>query len=215
MKLLFDFLPLLCFFITFKLAEGRKAAAALFATEHFGFLVSGGQVGPEEAPVLIATLVVIAVTMAQVLYLKLRGKKIDLVLWIGLVLVVVLGSLTVWFHNETFIKWKPTGLHWATALVFWASEAFFGKNLIKVSMASADMALPEAVWRRLNGAWVVFFLFMGLLNLYVAYNFSTSAWANFKLFGFVGLMFVFIVAQGFYMNRYLPDEEPAAEEPKP
>lgn len=207
MKLLFDFLPLIFFFVSFKLAEGRKAAAALFATEHFGFLVSGGQVGPEEAPVLIATLVVIAATLAQVLYLKLRGKKIDLVLWISLALVVVLGGLTVWFHNETFIKWKPTGLYWATALVLWGSEALFRKNLIKASMASADMNLPEAIWRRLNWAWAGFFVFMGLLNLYVAYSFSTSTWASFKLFGTVGLMFAFVLACGFYMGRHLPEEE--------
>lgn len=214
MKLLFDFLPLLFFFVTFKLTEGHKAAAAQFATEHFGLLVSGGQVGPEEAPVLLATLVVIAVTLVQVLYLKLRGKKVDLVLWIGLALVVVLGGLTVWFHNETFIKWKPTGLHWATALVFWGSEAFFGKSLIKAALGK-DMQLPEAIWRRLNWAWVGFFVVMGLLNIVVAYNFETSTWASFKLFGTVGLMLVFVLGQGLYLARHMPDEEPAAEEPKP
>lgn len=214
MKLLFDFLPLIFFFVTFKLTEGHKAAAALFATEHFGFLVSGGQVGPEEAPVLLATLVVIAVTLAQVLYLKLRGKKVDLVLWISLALVVVLGGLTVWFHNETFIKWKPTGLHWATALVFWASETFFDKSLIKAALGK-EMPLPEAVWHRLNWAWVGFFVFMGLLNILVAYNFETSTWASFKLFGTVGLMIVFVLGQGLYLARHLPEEEAAAEEPKP
>ncbi|MFH7044830.1 septation protein A [Paucibacter sp. JuS9] len=213
MKILFDFLPLALFFVTFKLAEGRKAAAALFATEHFGFMVSGGQVGPEEAPVLLATLVVVAATLAQVLYLKLRGKKVDLMLWISLALVVVLGGLTVWFHNETFIKWKPTGLYWVMALTFWGSQAFFGKSLIKAALGK-EMPLPEEVWRRLNWAWVGFFAFMGLVNILVAYNFSTSTWASFKAFGTVGMMIVFVLGQGFYLARHLPDEEPAAEEPK-
>lgn len=206
MKLLFDFLPLIFFFVTFKLAEGHKAAAALFATQHFGFMVSGGQVGPEEAPVLLATLVVIAATLAQALFLKLRGKKIDLMLWISLTLVVVLGGLTVWFHNETFIKWKPTGLYWAMALTFWGSQALFGKSLIKATLGQ-EMPLPEEVWRRLNWAWVGFFALMGLLNIWVAYNFSTSTWASFKLFGTVGLMFAFVLAQGFYLSRHLPEEE--------
>ncbi|WP_457326482.1 septation protein IspZ, partial [Roseateles sp. P5_E11] len=126
MKLLLDFLPLILFFIVFKGAEGHADAAAAFSTEHFGFLVSGGVVGAQEAPVLLATLVVMIATLAQAAILKLRGKKIDLMLWISLVLVVTLGGATIWFHNETFIKWKPTGLYWAMALTLWISQAAFG-----------------------------------------------------------------------------------------
>ncbi|MBL8277614.1 MAG: septation protein A [Pelomonas sp.] len=206
MKLLLDFLPLILFFIVFKGAEGHADAAAAFSTEHFGFLVSGGVVGPQEAPVLLATLVVMLATLAQAAILKLRGKKIDLMLWISLVLVVVLGGATVWFHNETFIKWKPTGLHWAMALTLWISQAFFAKNLIK-SMLGAELQLPDAVWLRLNRAWVLFFAAMGVVNLYVAYNFSTSAWANFKVFGVTGLMVLFVVAQSLYLGKHLPPEE--------
>lgn len=206
MKLLLDFLPLILFFAVFKGAEGHADAAAAFATDHFGFLVSGGVVGPQEAPVLLATLVVMLATLAQAAILKLRGKKIDLMLWISLVLVVVLGGATVWFHNETFIKWKPTGLHWAMALTLWISQAFFGKNLIK-AMLGAELQLPDAVWQRLNRAWVLFFAAMGVVNLYVAYNFSTSAWANFKVFGVTGLMLLFVVAQSLYMGKHLPPEE--------
>ena len=206
MKLLLDFLPLILFFAVFKGAEGHADAAAAFATEHFGFLVQGGVVGPQEAPVLLATLVVMIATLAQVAVLKLRGKKIDLMLWISLVLVVTLGAATVWFHNETFIKWKPTGLHWAMALTFWISQAWFGKNLIR-SMMGAEMTLPDAVWLRLNRAWVLFFAVMGVVNLYVAYNFSTSAWANFKVFGVTGLMVIFMLAQSVYLSKHLPPEE--------
>lgn len=206
MKLLLDFLPLILFFVVFKGAEGHADAAAAFATEHFGFLVSGGTVGPQEAPVLLATLVVMVATLAQAAILKLRGKKIDLMLWISLVLVVVLGGATVWFHNETFIKWKPTGLHWAMALTLWISQALFKKNLIK-AMLGSELQLPDAVWLRLNRAWVLFFAAMGVVNLYVAYNFSTSAWANFKVFGVTGLMLLFVVAQSLYLGKHLPPEE--------
>jgi intracellular septation protein len=206
MKLLLDFLPLILFFVVFKGAEGHADAAAAFATQHFGFLVSGGTVGPQEAPVLLATLVVMIATLAQAAILKLRGKKIDLMLWISLVLVVVLGGATVWFHNETFIKWKPTGLHWAMALTLWISQAFFSKNLIK-AMLGSELQLPDAVWLRLNRAWVLFFAAMGVVNLVVAYNFSTSAWANFKVFGVTGLMLLFVVAQSLYLGKHLPPEE--------
>lgn len=206
MKLLLDFLPLILFFIVFKGAEGHADAAAAFATEHFGFLVSGGVVGPQEAPVLLATLVVMIATLAQAAILKLRGKKIDLMLWISLVLVVVLGGATVWFHNETFIKWKPTGLHWAMALTLWISQAAFGKNLIK-AMLGAELQLPDVIWLRLNRAWVLFFAAMGVINLYVAYNFSTGTWANFKVFGATGLIVLFTLAQGLYLGKHLPPEE--------
>jgi intracellular septation protein len=203
MKLLLDFLPLILFFGTFKYAESHAAWAATFASEHFGFMVSGGKVGVDEAPVLLATLVVMAATLLQALIIKLRGKKIDLMLWISLGLVVTLGGATIWFHNDTFIKWKPSGLYWAMALVFWASAAFFGKNLIR-SMLGAELQLPDRVWQRLNRAWVLFFGAMGVLNLVVAYNFSTSTWASFKVFGVTGLILLFTVAQGLYLSRHLP-----------
>ncbi|HEY1129227.1 MAG TPA: septation protein A [Roseateles sp.] len=206
MKLLLDFLPLILFFVAFKGAEGHPDAAAAFATEHFGFLVQGGTVGPQEAPVLLATVVVMIATLAQAAILKLRGKKIDLMLWISLALVVVLGGATVWFHNETFIKWKPTGLHWAMALTLWISQAWFGKNLIQ-AMLGAELRLPDAVWLRLNRAWVLFFAAMGVANLYVAYHFTTSAWANFKVFGVTGLIVLFTLAQGLYLSKHLPPEE--------
>lgn len=206
MKLLLDFLPLILFFVAFKGAEGNPDAAAAFATQHFGFLVQGGVVGPQEAPVLLATVVVMIATLAQAAILKARGKKIDLMLWISLALVVVLGGATIWFHNETFIKWKPTGLYWAMALTLWISQAWFGKNLIQ-SMLGAELALPDLIWLKLNRAWVLFFAAMGVVNLYVAYHFSTSAWANFKVFGVTGLIVLFTLAQGLYLGKHLPPEE--------
>jgi intracellular septation protein len=210
MKLLFDFLPIVLFFATFKFAERDTAWAAAFATQHLGFLVADGAVGAKEAPVLLATMVVIAATLAQVLWLKLRGRQVDKMLWVSLGLVVVLGGLTIYFHSETFIKWKPSMLYWAMGLAFWLSPLLTGKNLLKVLLGE-QVQLPPRVWHRLNFAWVAFFATMGLLNIWVAYNFSTDAWVNFKLFGGIGLMLVFSLAQGLYLSRHmLPGDAPEA-----
>ncbi len=212
MKLLFDFLPIILFFGTFKYAEAEKAWAAEFATRHLGFVVSGGQVGPGEAPVLLATVVVIVATLAQVAWLKLQRRKVDAMLWVSLALVVVLGGLTIWFHSETFIKWKPSVLYWAMGLSFWLSPLLFNRNLLKVLLGE-QLDLPAKVWHRLNFAWVAFFGVMGFLNIWVAYSFSTAAWVNFKLFGGMGLMLLFMLAQGLWISRYLPTEEGAAPAP--
>ena len=208
MKLLLDFLPILLFFGTFKYTESHKEWAAAFATEHLGWMVAGGTVGTTEAPVMLATVVVVIASLAQVAWLKARGKKVDLMLWVSLTLVVVLGGLTVWLHSETFIKWKPTGLYWAMGLSFLISQTLLGKNLLKL-MIGEQMQLPDAVWKRLGLAWVVFFAAMGVLNLWVAYNFSTSTWVNFKLFGGIGLMLLFTLGQGLYISRHLPADNQA------
>ncbi len=208
MKILFDFLPILLFFGTFKFAERDAQGAADFATQHFGYLVSGGVVGPTEGPVLLATLVVIVATLAQIGFLLARGRKIDLMLWISLALVTVLGGATVWFHNETFIKWKPSVLYWAMGLSFWVSQFVFRKNLLQ-TLIGDQLELLSEVWLRLNWAWIAFFATMGVLNLVVAYGFSTATWVNFKLFGGVGLMLLFTLAQGLYLSRHI---KPAAGE---
>ena len=215
MKLLLDFLPILLFFGTFKYTESHKDWAAAFATQHLGFMVAGGKVGTEEAPVMLATVVVVIASLVQVTWLKARGKKVDLMLWISLGLVVVLGGLTVWLHSETFIKWKPTGLYWAMGLSFLISQTLLGRNLLKI-MLGEQMQLPELVWQRLSLAWVAFFAAMGLINLWVAYNFSTATWVNFKLFGGIGLMLLFTLAQGLYISRHLPAQpEKLPDDSKP
>jgi intracellular septation protein len=214
MKLLFDFLPILLFFGAFKYAEGQKDWAAQFATEHLGFVVSGGIVGPNEAPVLLATVVVIVATLAQIGWLVARGRKVDMMLWVSLGLVVVLGGATIWFHSETFIKWKPSVLYWVMGLGFWISRAVFRKNLLQTLMGE-QLQLPAAVWQRLNFAWIAFFGLMGLANIYVAYSFSTATWVNFKLFGGIGLMLLFTLAQGLYLSRYLQADDEARAERQP
>jgi intracellular septation protein len=214
MKLLLDFLPIILFFGTFKVTEGRKEWAAQFASDHLGFIVNGGVVGPNEAPVLLATVVVILATLAQVAIMVLRGKKVDTMLWVSLGLVTVLGGATIWFHNETFIKWKPSVLYWVMGLAFWLSQLIFRKNLLR-ALIGDQLQLPPGIWQRLNFAWVAFFAFMGLLNIYVAYSFSTDTWVNFKLFGGIGLMLLFTVAQGLYISRHVePDSSDAGEAPR-
>ena len=212
MKLLLDFLPILLFFGTFKFAESHTDWASEFATRHFGNFVSGGSVTATQAPVLLATVVVIAATAAQVMWLKSRRRKVDTMLWVSLALVVVLGGATIYFQSETFIKWKPSALYWAMGLALWLSPLLTGKNLLK-ALLGEQMQLPPKVWHRLNFAWIAFFGLMGILNLWVAYTFSTSAWVNFKLFGGIGLMLLFTLAQGLFLSKYL--EEPPAGAARP
>jgi len=207
MKILFDFLPIALFFGMFKYAEGHKDWAAATATDWLGFMVSGGVVGPAEAPVLLATVVVIVATLLQILWLKARGRKVDTMLWVSLGLVTALGSATIYFHSESFIKWKPTVLYWVMGASLLVGQLVFRKNGIK-SLMGAQMSLPDAVWRKVNFSWVAFFSAMGFVNLWVAFNFSTSTWVNFKLFGSMGLMLVFILGQAFFLNKHIKPDTP-------
>ena len=212
MKLLLDFLPLVLFFATYKIAGTHADAAAAFATHWLGGIVSGGVVGPKEAPVLLATVVVIAATLLQVVWMRLNKRKIDFMLWLSLTMVVLLGGLTVYLHNETFIKWKPSIAFWAMGLMFWGSQTFFHRNLLR-STLGAELELSDTVWQRLNFAWVAYFALMGLVNLWVVYSFSTDAWANFHTFGSTVLSVLFILAQGVYLSRHM--EPVQADKPAP
>jgi intracellular septation protein len=202
MKILFDFLPIALFFGMFKYAESHKDWAASTATEWLGFMVSGGVVGLAEAPVLLATVVVIVATLAQILWLKARGKKVDLMLWVSLGLVTALGSATIYFHSESFIKWKPTVLYWVMGSALLFGQLVLKKNGIK-SLMGAQMDLPDSIWRLVNFSWMVFFTVMGFLNLWVAFNFPTATWVNFKLFGGLGLMMLFVLIQAVYLNKHI------------
>ena len=205
MKIFFDFLPIVLFFGMFKYAEGNKDWAAATATEWLGFMVAGGVVGPAEAPVLLATVVVIVATFAQILWLKASGKKVDTMLWVSLGLVTALGGATIYFHSESFIKWKPTVLYWVMGSALLLGQLVFKKNGIK-SLMGAQMDLPDSIWRSVNFSWVGFFAVMGFLNLYVAFNFPTSTWVNFKLFGGMGLMVVFVLVQAVYLNKHIKSD---------
>jgi intracellular septation protein len=177
MKFLFDLLPVILFFVAFKLAD-----------------------------IYVATGVAIAASFAQVGWLKLRGKKVEPMLWASLAIIAVFGGATLLLQDETFIKWKPTVLYWMFGLVLAAAALLFRRNLIR-AMLSEQVQLPEPIWSRLNWSWIGFFAFMGAANLYVAYNYSTDLWVNFKLFGGMGLMLLFVVAQALFLARHI-DEKP-------
>jgi intracellular septation protein len=150
--------------------------------------------------------VAIAASFAQIGWLWLRGRKIDMMLWVSLGIIVVFGSATLLLHDETFIKWKPTVLYWLFASVLSGSALIFRKNLIR-SMLGEQIRLPEPAWNKLNFSWVGFFACMGFLNLYVAFNYSTDTWVNFKLFGGMGLMLAFVIAQGLFLAKYVEQKE--------
>ena len=179
MKFLFDLFPVILFFAAFKF---------------FGIFVATG--------------VAIAATFAQIGWVWFRRRKIDGMLWASLAIITVFGGLTLVLHDETFIKWKPTILYWTLALGLAGSSLFFGKNLIRALLGD-QVTLPEDVWRKLNWSWIGFFTFMGFANLAVAFlmGFSTDTWVNFKLFGGMGLMLVFVVGQALYLSRHMQSDD--------
>jgi intracellular septation protein len=206
MKIFFDLLPIFLFFASFKWAEGHKELASQWMTQHLGFAVSGGAVGVTEAPVLLATVIVIAATLLQIVVLKVLRKPVDKMLWAGLVVVAVLGGLTLWFHDETFIKWKPTIIYWLMAAGFLVTEIILGRKML-MQMMGGQIEAPDFVWKQLGWAWVLFFAGMGVLNLWVAYHFPTETWVNFKMWGSLGLTLVFTLIQGLYLGRHMKPEE--------
>jgi intracellular septation protein len=204
MKFLFDLFPVILFFGVFKWGEGNPTAAQSIVQEYLSGIVSGGVAALDQAPIMLATAVAILATLGQIGYLLLRRKKVDGMLWVSLAIITVFGGATIYFHNETFIKWKPTVLYWIFGVALLVSQALFSKNLIRLMMEKQIM-LPDPLWQRLNLVWAGFFAAMGVLNLYVAYSFSTAIWVNFKLFGFTGLMFAFIIAQSMFLSKHIKD----------
>ena len=199
-KFLFDLFPLILFFAAFKIAGSDPEQANALA------LAVGYQADIKQIPILIATAIAIVATFVQIGWVWMRHGKVDTMLWVSLGLIVVFGGATLWLHDATFIKWKPTVLYWLFAITLLVSDYVFNKNLIS-AMMKGQVKLPSLVWRRLNWSWVLFFVSMGVLNLYVAFNYSESTWVNFKLFGFMGLMLVFIVLQGIMLSKHMVEEE--------
>jgi intracellular septation protein len=176
MKFLFDLFPVVIFFVAFKLSG-----------------------------IYVATGVAIAATFAQIAWLKWKRRKIDVMMWVTLVIIVVFGGATLALHDETFIKWKPTVLYWLFATALTTAELLLRKNLIRAALGE-QITLPDAVWTRLNWSWVAFFSLMGGANLYVAFNYPTETWVNFKLFGGMGLMLVFVVLQALFLARHIEEK---------
>ena len=177
MKLLFDYFPILCFFIAFKF---------------FG--------------VYVATAVTMAACVVQNAVYWFIHKKFEKLHLMTLVSVLILGSFTLIFHNAIFIQWKPSIIYWIFATVLLFSHFFSRKNLL-MRMLDDKIILPEKIWTHLNMAWAVFFIFLGCLNIYVIYHYSMNAWVNFKLFGTLSLTLVFAIVQAIYMSRFIVNEK--------
>ena len=205
-KFLFDLFPVIVFFVVFNLANRDLATSQSIVAQYLGFLIFDGKVPDSVAPVLLATAVSILATVMQVVFLLLTGKKVDGMLWLSFAIITIMGGLTIYFHNEDFIKWKPTILYWAFAIGLLVSQLFLKRNMIR-TMLEAQMTLPEAVWNKIGFAWTIFFAVMGCINLYVAFSFSTATWVNFKLFGGTILMFIFVIGQSLYLSKYLEQEK--------
>jgi intracellular septation protein len=199
-KLLFDLFPVILFFAVFKLAGKNPEAAQAWASS-IGYLADAKQM-----PILLATGVAIAATIVQIGWTKLRHGKVDVMLWVSFAIIAVFGGATLLLHDETFIKWKPTVLYWMFSAILLVSNVVFNKNLMKL-LLQEKIALPLHAWNRLNLSWSLFFAVLGFINLYVAFTYSTDSWVNFKLFGFTGLMLVFILAQGAWLSKYVDEKK--------
>jgi len=176
MKFLFDLLPVILFFVAYKFAD-----------------------------IYAATSVAIAATVVQVAWLKIRRKRVEPMLWASCAIILVFGGATLILQNEMFIKWKPTVLYWLFCVVLAGGSLFFRKNLIR-TVLGAEIHLPDPIWSRLNWAWVVFFALMGAANLYVAYNYSTDRWVDFKVIWGSVLMLLFVVGQGLFLAKHVEEK---------
>ncbi len=172
MKLLFEFLPIAAFFLAYKLFD-----------------------------IYTATLVAILISGLQLIYSRYQSGHFEKLPTLTFAILTVLGSATLFLHNELFIKLKPTALYWIFALSLILSQ--LTKTTLLERMLGKNLALAPAIWQRLNIAWALFFLNMGALNIYVLYHYDTQTWVNFKLFGTLILTLIFVLAQGLYISRHL------------
>lgn len=173
MKIFFDLFPVILFFITFKFAGVFTATAAAMGA-----------------------------TFVQVVWVKLRHGKVDVMLWVSFAIITLFGGATLFLHNENFIKWKPTVLYWCFSSALLLAPVLFKRNLMR-SLLEDKLPLPDSTWQNVNLAWGLFFAFLGALNLYVAFTYTTDIWVDFKLFGVTSLIFLFILAQAAMLSKYV------------
>jgi len=207
-KFLFDMLPVILFFGMYKYGENNQEWAHGLTSNYLGALVSGGAVPASQSPILLATAVTILATVLQIVYLLVRRKKVDGMLWLSLGVVVVAGGATIYFHDDTFIKWKPTILYWAFGAALLLAQLVYRKNLMRSALGGA-MSLPEAVWNKVLYAWIAFFAALGLLNLlmaFVVFRTDTGAWVSFKLFGITGILLAFIIIQSLFLSKHIQED---------
>lgn len=189
MKQFADFIPIVLFFVVFKLYDDVQQG------------------------VMAATAVLVVATLVQLAWSYYRHRRVEKLPLLAALLAVLFGGITLLLQDEIYIKWKPTVVNWLFGLVFLGSQFIGSKPLVRRMMES-QIQVPDFVWTRLNMAWSLFFIGMGFLNLYVVYYFDTDTWVNFKFYGLIGLTIIFVFAQGFYLVRYIQDEEPRKEIPE-
>lgn len=182
MKAFIDFIPILLFFIAYKFYD-----------------------------IYVATAVVIVASILQAAYVYLTEKRVPGMLLASTGLIVLLGAATLILQDDNFIKWKPTVVNWLFAAVFIGSSYIGSKPLLQRMMEGAFEHLPLTIWQRMSWVWALFFISVGIVNLWVAYTFDTDTWVNFKLFGLLALTMIFIIAQSVYLmqihQEYIPETE--------
>lgn len=182
MKFLVDFFPVLAFFIAFYIPEDREQA------------------------IYTATAAAIAASFIQITGVWLVNRRVENMHLVTFLLILVLGGATLLLQDKTFIKWKPTAVNWLFAAAFLASQ-FIGAKPLTQRMMEQAINVPGKIWTPLNLSWVLFFFAMGLINLFVAFNFSDEIWVNFKLFGILGLTLLFAIVQAVYLSRHMREPE--------
>jgi intracellular septation protein len=175
MKILFDFFPALVFFLAYKYYD-----------------------------IYVATFTLMVMTYIQIFLMWFKDKEIENTYKLMAVLITLFGGLTLLLHNELFIKWKPTVINWMFGFIFLGSH-WIGEKTVLERLLDQKVELPKAIWKKLNFMWIGFFFSMGLLNIYVAYQYTTDVWVNFKVFGVLGFTIVFSVLQGLYLAQYIEE----------
>ena len=206
MKLLYDLFPIILFFVSYHQAQ---TIIELTNTAQFIDVSQPEQI----VATIVATSIAIIASFIQVAGFWFKHRRFERMHIFSLTLITVLGSVTILLGDPTFIQWKPTLLNWAFALAFFGSQ-FIGKKSMVQRMMGGQISLPDNIWVRLNLSWVIFFIFSGAANLYVAFYYGLDQdektrmdfWVNFKLFGLMGLTFLFVIAQAFYLSKYMQED---------
>lgn len=185
MKFLFDLFPLLMFFAAFKVYD-----------------------------IYVATGVAIAASFTQVGGYWLKKRQFETMHLVALGTIVVFGGLTLFLHDDTFIKWKPTIIYWIMGGLLLATQ-FFGNKTAIERLLGKQIAIPKHIWARQNFNWAIFFVALGFLNIYIAFYYALDLdaaarqdlWVKVKVFGFTGLTFVFIIVQALMMAPHMKEPE--------
>ncbi len=204
MKFFLDFFPVLLFFLVYKFFGNIPPDLVNMANS-----LPVIEVNPEEPrdAIYFATLVLILATILQNITHYLLYGKLEKMHLISLGILIAFGSLTLAFKDPLFIKWKVSIFNWFFGAAIIGSQFIGKKPLIERMMAQA-ISVPKKIWKRVNMSWGLFFILVGVVNIYVAYNYSEETWVDFKLFGVLGMTFVFMIIQGIYLAKYaLPKEE--------